>query len=160
MIQSRWTFGKSEFDDIYDIRKKVFISELGLNKEVHFDSYDNRALHVIISEDEIKVAAGRLYEDEGEFYIGAIAVIPEARGKKIGDLLVRVLLNKAFELLADEVYVYARKESIGFYKTLNFTECGRTVRLEENDIREVMKVTKESSPLNHSCGGCEGCGHC
>jgi len=159
MVESKWSFGKSEFDDIRSIRNKVFIEELGLSENVHFDQYDSRALHILISEDGLKAASGRLYEDEGIFYIGAIAVIPEARGKGVGDLVVRVLLNKAFELLADEVYVYARPESIGFYKTLNFSDCGKTIELEPNDTRAVMKVTRETSPLNHSCSQCGKCSH-
>lgn len=159
MIQSKWSFGKSEFDGIRAVRDQVFIEELGLSENIQFDEYDRRALHILLSEDSSNVATGRLYEDNGKFYIGAIAVIKEARGKGVGDLVVRVLINKAFELLADEVYVYARKESVGFYKALNFMECGQTIEIEPNDTRLIMKVTKENSPLNHSCSECGKCSH-
>ena len=161
MIQSKWIFRKADFDDIYKIRKKVFIEDLGLTEEIHFDEYDERALHVLLMEANACLATGRLYENEGKFYIGGIAVLPEARGKGIGDLLVRLLLNKAFELLAGEVYVYARQESVQFYETLNFEGIGETHEMEAGDVRVVMKVTAQNSPLNHSCGGsCEGCGGC
>jgi len=160
MIQSKWLFGKDEFDDVYKIRKQVFVDDLGLSENAQFDEYDKRALHVLLSEDDTSVATGRLYEDKGKFYIGGIAVLPEARRKGVGDLLVRVLLNKAFELLANEVYVYARKESIDFYKTLNFKDCNETYEMEPSDIRVVMKVTQDTSPLNHACGSCGGCSGC
>lgn len=160
MIQSKWVFGKSEFESVYDIRKKVFIDELGLSENVQFDEFDERSLHVLLGEDDKFMATGRLYEDDGKFFIGGIAVLPEIRGKGIGDLLVRMLINKAFELLADEVYVYARQESVLFYETLNFEGCGQTYEMEPNDIRIVMKVTERTSPLNHNCGDCGSCGGC
>ena len=160
MIQSKWVFRKSDFTDIYKIRKNVFIDGLGLSEDIHFDEFDERALHVLLSEDDKYLATGRLYEDGGKFFIGGIAVLEEARKKGIGDLLVRLLLNKAFELLADEVYVYARQESVFFYETLNFAGTGETHEMEPNDIRIVMKVSAADSPLNHSCGDCSGCGGC
>ncbi|MBN2879474.1 MAG: GNAT family N-acetyltransferase [Clostridia bacterium] len=158
MIYSKWLFGKSDFSEAYNIRKQVFVTGLGLSEEAQFDEYDARAFHLLIGEDDKFVATGRLYETGGSFYIGGIAVLPEVRGEGIGDLLVRMLLNKAFELLADEVYVYARKESVNFYKTLNFTECEETHEMEPGDIRTVMKVTQKDSPLNHACKSCGGCG--
>lgn len=160
MIENKWVFRKAEFDDIYKIRKKVFIDELGLSEDVHFDAYDERSLHVLISEGGTYLATGRLYEDDGKFYIGGIAVLKEVRGKKVGDFVVRLLLSKAFELLADEVYVYARQESVMFYETLGFVGCGQTHEMEPGDIRIVMKVTAENSPLNHNCGDCASCGGC
>jgi len=160
MIESKWIFRKADFDDIYAVRKKVFIEDLGLSEDVHFDEFDERSLHVLLSEDSSHLATGRLYEDGGKFYIGGIAVLPEARKKGIGDLLVRLLLNKAFELLASEVYVYARQESVMFYETLNFEGIGETHEMEPDDTRIVMKVTAQNSPLNHNCGDCGSCGGC
>ena len=161
MIESKWVFRKADFDDIYAIRKKVFIDDLGLTEDVHFDEFDQRSLHVLLSEGGTYLATGRLYENEGKFFIGGIAVLPEARNKGLGDLLVRLLLNKAFELLANEVYVYARQESVMFYETLNFEGVGETRDMELGDTRIVMKVTAQNSPLNSSCGGnCGGCSGC
>ena len=158
MIEGKWLFGKDEFDDIYNIRKKVFIEDLGLSEDIHFDEYDNRAMHALLLDNDNPVATGKVYEDGGIFTIGGIAVLPEARGKKIGDLLVRMLLQMAFNLLAEEVYVYARPESMDFYKKLGFTDCGQTKEMEPGDMRIVMKVVKEASPLSHSCSSCGKCG--
>jgi len=160
MIENKWVFRKADFDDIYAIRKKVFIDELGLSEDVHFDEFDERSLHVLLSEDNTYLATGRLYEDEGKFYIGGIAVLPEARRKGLGDLLIRLLLDKAFQLLAGEVYVYARLDSVLFYEELGFEGIGRTHDMEPGDTRIIMKVTAGNSPLNHSCGDCGSCGGC
>lgn len=128
---------------------------------MHFDEFDERSLHVLLSEDNTYLATGRLYENEGKFFIGGIAVLPETRRKGLGDLLVRLLLSKAFELLASEVYVYARQESVMFYETLNFEGIGETHDMEPGDTRIVMKVTAQNSPLKSSCGGgCSGCSGC
>ncbi|MEX1375959.1 MAG: GNAT family N-acetyltransferase [Eubacteriales bacterium] len=159
MIEGKWIFGKDNFDEIYNIRKKVFIDDLGLSENTHFDEYDSRAMHVLLLDDDKPVATGRVYEYNGTFTIGGIAVLPEARGNNIGDLLVRMLLQMAFNLLAEEVYVYARKESVDFYKKLNFADCGKTHEMEPGDERIVMKVVKETSPLSHSCTSCGKCGH-
>lgn len=162
MIESKWVFRKADFDDIYAIRKKVFVDDLGLSEDVQFDEFDERSLHVLLSEDNTYLATGRLYENEGKFFVGGIAVLPQARKKGLGDLLVRLLINKAFELLANEVYVYARQESVMFYETLNFEGIGETHDMEPGDTRIVMKVTAQNSPLSSgcggSCGGCSGCG--
>lgn len=159
MIESKWIFGDSEFNEAYKIRKEVFIDELGLSEAIHFDEYDKRALHVLIGEDGKYLATGRLYEDNQKFYIGGIAVLPEIRGKKVGDLLVRLLINKAFDFFAKEIFVYARLESVDFYKKLNFIECSKVYENEPGDKRIIMKVIKENSPLEHNCQSCGKCKH-
>lgn len=163
MIQTKWVFGANESQDAYDIRRQVFIGELGHNEELHFDQHDRAALHVLVGEGDTWLATGRLYDADGQFNIGPIAVLPAIRGKKVGDLVVRLLLDKCFELLADEVHVPARECAVGFYEKLNFTVCGDAYEREPGDVRIPMKVTQADSPLqSHDCsscgGGCGGCG--
>ncbi len=79
MIQSKWVFGESNAQEAFAIRQKIFIEEMGLSEEVHFDEYDKRALHLLVGEDDTWLATGKLYETEQKFYIGGIAVLPEIK---------------------------------------------------------------------------------
>jgi predicted GNAT family N-acyltransferase len=155
MITSKWVFGLENLDEVMAIRQKVFGDELGRNKIT--DENDDMALHVLVGEDDEYFACGRVYDDNGEFRIGMICVDSRVRGKSLGSLVVRMLINRAFELLGKKVYVDSRLEAVGFYKTLNFKECGEQFIDENGEETVPMVLLKENSPIG-SCSGCSGCG--
>ena len=156
MIISKWVFGPQNLDEVLNIRKSVFRDELG--HKIIQDSNDDMALHVLVGEDDEYFACGRVFDNNGEFYIGMICVDKRVRSKHLGSLVARLLINRGFELLANKIYVNARLKSVGFYEKLYFEKSGNEFidRNGEKTIKMVLK--KENSPLNQGCGsGCEGC---
>ena len=69
------------------IRRQVFVQEQGFSEQSQFDSLDERSWHLLVQEGDEIVATGRLTLDaEGCWKLGCIAVLPDFRGKHIGDL--------------------------------------------------------------------------
>ena len=107
-----------------DIRKTVFVDEQGFRNE--FDDIDNDAYHaVLITDDNIPAACGRLFTSDGMTYtIGRVAVLKEYRKKGLGEKIVMALENKARELGGVETELSAQLRAKGFYEKLGYFPYG------------------------------------
>lgn len=124
MITNKWILGKSDFNEIYNIRKQVFCEEQGIPEEEGFDETDYYALHVLLYVDDKPAGTGRIYHDGHTNRIGQIAVLKEYRGKGLGDLLTRLLLFKTFQHGAEEIVIHAQSYIAGVYKKFGFVTEG------------------------------------
>lgn len=132
-IQGRFKTAQDDLSEIFEIRREVFIKEQHKTEAQEFDDYDKDAIFCVLYEEnhsstdkkQRPIATGRLVLlEDGKYKIGRIAVKKEYRGKQYGDMLVKMLVNKAFMSGAKEVYVGAQIQAIGFYKTIGFKEIG------------------------------------
>lgn len=112
---------------IFKIRQIVFGNELGINKALIDDSYDNFAYFVVVNYMNKPVGTGRLIYKNDTYLIGRIAVLDEARGMKLGDLIVRMLVDYAFRLGAKIVHVHSLAHVIDFYKRIGFRETDNII---------------------------------
>jgi len=157
MLTSKWVLGNKGIEDAFALRRKVFIEEQGVSEAEEFDMLDERALHLILYEDEKCVATGRLFFYHGEYHMGRIAVLKEQRGKKYGDLLVRMLLIRAFNEGAESVGIDAQTYVVPFYKRFGFVAFGEEF-LDCNIPHYKMSVTIETLCLESECG--HDCANC
>lgn len=148
--------GLDPADDVFEIRRKVFLEEQKLPEFVVKDDSDNEAIFALAFEEtqdtKIPVGTARLLfmgVDE-EFKVGRLCVLPEYRGKGYADFLIRMLLDKAFQMGADKVYVDARLHAVGFYKKIGFVENG-DVKMTSGFDEQPMVLIKETL--------CKKCSH-
>ena len=123
MIQGILISNIEDLPEIFEVRKKVFVEELGISEEIVIDELDQSAIHAVVYEgQELKkvVAIGRILFDGETFIIDKVAVKKEYRGLMYGDFIVRLLLNKAFTAGAEKVFLYSQPDTIGFYTKLGF----------------------------------------
>ena len=59
------------------------------------DGLDPKCLHLLLIEDGRDVGAGRLYFHDGAWFIDAMSVLGDCRGRGLGDVIFRTLLYKA-----------------------------------------------------------------
>jgi predicted GNAT family N-acyltransferase len=156
MIETKWVFGRENLNEIMKVRMNVFRNELG--HSIIADEEDEFALHILVSEDNENFAAGRIYDLDGKFMIGMICVDKRVRGKQLGSLVVKMLIDRGFQLLANEIYVNARDVAVDFYKKLNFEICGDEYVDRNGEKTFPMMLKKENSPIESGCGG--GCSSC
>lgn len=154
MIEGRFEMGAKGLKETAYMRSMVFTEELGMAAEVEQDAYDNFAYHLIVEDGGDKVGTGRLIYKDGEYLIGRIAVPEAGRGNGYGDLIVRMLCDKAFSLGADEVVIHSQPHVVDFYKRIGFVEKGEFYK-EAGLDHITMKVTQKS--FSHPCSGCGGC---
>ncbi|NDL68082.1 GNAT family N-acetyltransferase [Anaerotalea alkaliphila] len=125
MIQAGYFFNDKEaLEDAWAIRRKVFIEEQGVSEELEMDGKDQDNWFVVVYEDDKPLATGRLLNEEGKYLAGRIAVLKEFRGQHLGDLVVKMLVDKAFTLGGEAVYLHAQTDALGFYETIGFEAFG------------------------------------
>jgi len=126
------------------IRTAVFVEEQGFQEE--FDSSDESSYHLVIFDNDMPVATGRLLvsrEAAGDrCRLGRIAVIKPERGKNIGFLVMNALEDKARGLGAAELTLGAQKQAEGFYRKAGYKAYGEEY-LEEGCPHVNMKKNIE-----------------
>lgn len=157
MITSKWSMGSENMQDAKLIRTEVFINEQHIPPQAEFDALDERALHLVLYDDGTPAATGRLYYSQG-YRIGRIAVRKHLRGKHFGDLLVRMLLVRAFNDGADSVTVSAQTRVVPFYERYGLA-CKGEPYTEDGIEHILMEVTPQSLKIESKCGSCtkDGC---
>ena len=112
MIYSKWIIGAMP-PEAEAIRRQVFVQEQGFSEQSQFDSLDERSWHLLVQEGDEIVATGRLTLDaEGCWKLGCIAVLPDFRGKHIGDFVVRLLVDRALSMPQAPIYVVAQQHAV------------------------------------------------
>lgn len=124
MITTKWFNGNENLNDSFNIRRKVFIEEQKIDESLEFNGSDDDAYILVVYENNKPIGTGRIIFQNDECLLGRIAVLKEERGKKIGDLIVRMLIRKSFEMGAEKQYVHAQIRAKAFYETLGFISYG------------------------------------
>lgn len=155
MIQGKLLYYGDDLKEVYDIRKKVFVEELGVPMEKEFDELDKEAVHVLVFEQtnqensskQIPVAAGRIIWLENVCEIGHVAVLKEYRHREYGDFTVRMLINKAFHMGIDEVIAKIRPEFTNFIKKIGFMPIYSVTSMEDQVCMKI-NVKDMKTPCN------------
>lgn len=151
MITNEWITGSGDLRDALAIRRAVFIDEQHVPEELEFDEDDKYAVHVVVLDDGEPAATGRIWFDGTSFRIGRCAVLKDKRGQGLGDLLVRLLLVRAFQNGASELLIHAQQTAVGFYERFGFHTLGEP--FEEAGIAHVvMTVSKDTVVFPSECG--------
>ena len=142
MITSAWKFGK-DIEEITQIRASVNDS---------WDNFDEKSIHLIIYNEGKAVGCGSIYFDSASYHIAHLAVKPEMQRQYIGDLMVRLLMVKGFNMLAEKITIITPLNTKEFFKKYGF----KTVESYENS--EKMEVTPQTLIMNSKCGhDCSNC---
>lgn len=123
MFITKKSHGKEDFADAKAIRTEVFVTEQGFQME--FDDIDNTACHLVIYDDGIPAAVGRVYPvSESTWAIGRVAVRKPWRGTGLGAYLMRELEAAARTLGAEGFTLSAQVRASGFYQKQRYTPIG------------------------------------
>ncbi len=151
-----------EMTDIYALRERVFVQEMGLPPLWVQDDLDVMSIYALVfDETDAPGGTGRLSIDEDRFMLGRICVAREARGQGLGDLILRMLLLRAQEMDAPAVYVKAMSNAVQLYQRYGFRAVGEAAQ-EEGALRQLMRAMKDEIDIEGACqkegSGCKACG--
>ncbi len=162
MIMSRWISGGDDISDALAIRETVFVDEQGFSQALERDEKDDIAQHLILSEDGQPVGCARMFaERPGVIRVGRICILKPYRGQGYGDLIMRLLIDRALYLEAEEVRLGAQERVRGFYEKYGFIKIGDVY--DEEGVPHIPMGAPSAilESLFASCGGgCEGCTKC
>lgn len=103
------------------IRRAVFIDEQRVPESDEWDDEDPVSVHALASLNRDPVGTGRL-NLAGK--IGRIAVVAGLRGRGIGALILRRLLEEAYHRGICEPYLHAQLQAVSFYEKFGFRSEG------------------------------------
>ena len=112
MIQGKWFAQGADLREVLAVRGAVFGRER--------DPLDGESWNVLVYQDDVPAACGRLWWKDGAFRLGDLGVLEAFRGRKLGDLTLRLLLFKAQSHFAREVRLACPESLCGFFARLGF----------------------------------------
>lgn len=141
MIQGKWFApGEDLSAGVLPVRRAVFGRE--------GDALDDASWNVLVLQDDVPAATGRIWWQEGAFWLGDLCVLENRRGRRLGDLVLRLLLFKAQTHAAREVRLRAPRSVSGFFARLGLRELPS----EDPDLVE-MFIPGDQIELD-SCKSC------
>jgi predicted GNAT family N-acyltransferase len=116
----------AELEQAFAIRRAVFVEEQGVAETLEFDGRDDQAHHLLALRDGQAVGTLRVRcLGEGRTAkIERVAVLPDARGSKVGRALLRVALALAGSAGVHTASLHAQTAARGFYGKLGFVAFG------------------------------------
>lgn len=155
MIYGKWLRGSDDLSQALALRQEVFVQEQGFSAEAEHDALDDRAVHALLFDEEGRtVGCGRLYiDDEGYWHLGRLCVRKEQRGKQLGDLLMRMMLDKAMMAGGKHFRLGAQADKRGFYEKYGFTAVGDPY-LDEG-VEHYLMEADDQSVLRAVFSGCK-----
>lgn len=154
MVKGKFVVGIEGLDETANLRYEVFTGDLKMPASIEKDNYDHFAHHLIVEDGGQIAATGRLILKDDEYLIGRIAVDKAFRGKQLGDLVVRMLVDRAFSIGAEEVVVHSMTPVIGFYEKIGFKAVSEPFT---EATLEHVKMVIDKEAMSHPCQGCGGC---
>jgi len=115
------------FQQCLDIRRKVFIEEQNIPKELENDVYDSVATHYLLILNNIppiNIGTARWRETDKGIKLERFAVLKEFRNKGFG----KIILNEIIKDIIDFnklIYLHAQKDAVKFYLKNNFKITGQ-----------------------------------
>jgi len=106
---------------IKEVRRKVFVIEQGVEPQIEWDGKDDECLHVIAVNSQLQVVGTGRMMPRGQ--IGRLAVLPNWRGRGIGQGMLNALIQAA-QRSQSMVYLNAQVHAIGFYESFGFIADG------------------------------------
>lgn len=160
MIRGRFMTSNDDCSEIFALRRAVFSEELGLSERAARDEADQMAYYALVFDERgTPSGTGRLTLEDDRFVLGRVCVRAQARGQKLGDLVMRMLLVRAQEMSAPSVWALSRPEAVGFYRRYGLRPVGEPL-LDEGVEKRWMRARAEEIDIEGACAKTAGCGPC
>lgn len=125
MLKGIWKGPGEDLEEAHGIRREVFVEEQKVDPSLEWDTLDAKADHLVIYDDQKPIATGRLRKGKnGVYTFERIAVRKPYRGQHIGEFLMKIMINEAFERGGLQGVVHAQVQAQGFYEKLGFSVEG------------------------------------
>jgi ElaA protein len=101
----------------------------------------------------VLAATLRLFpQGSGLWRIGRVVSHPDFRGKRMGDLVMRMALQKAQDMGALQICLDAQLPVVGFYARYGFRPSGDLI-YDEGQPHQPMRVDADKIDWARACGG-------
>ncbi len=122
-IKSFTTADQLSFTAVRKVREIVFVEEQKVDQRDEFDEFENDCLHYQLSLGNKVIGTARWREVGNEIKLERFAVLKEYRGQKIGDELLKRVIEDAAKK-NKPMYLHAQLKAVSFYARRGFKKAG------------------------------------
>lgn len=126
-----------DMDELRYVRNSVFVEEQFIPSDMEFDDIDRQCHHVIARDEQRRPIGTARLSHEGK--IGRMAVLQEWRRQRVGESLLRALIEKARKQGLTSVTANAQLTALGFYAKYGFMPEGETM-IEAGIPHQAMRL--------------------
>ena len=127
----------------YYVRIQGMARQHGITLRREFDEHDTPdTKYIVLTDDEFPVATCRFYPlEDGAAMIGRVVVLPEYRGRGLGQRAVTEAESWLRELGCTKAVVESRDVAVGFYEKLSYTITDGSII--HGDTFDCIRMEKE-----------------
>lgn len=113
----------------YYVRIQGMARQHGITLEREFDEHDTPdTKYIVLTDDDFPVATCRFYPlDDESAMIGRVVVLPEYRGKRLGQRVINEMEAWLSELGYRKAVIESRDVAVDFYKKLGYVITDPTI---------------------------------
>ncbi|PFG07006.1 GNAT family N-acetyltransferase [Bacillus sp. es.034] len=111
---------EDQIQEVFHIRKKVFVEEQHVPLEEEIDEYENESTHFVLYAEDKAVGAGRFRILDGVGKVERICVLKSIRGKGAGRELMLAIEEYAKRQPLSQLKLNAQTYAIPFYEGLGY----------------------------------------
>jgi predicted GNAT family N-acyltransferase len=111
---------EDQIQEVFNIRKTVFVEEQKVPLEEEIDEYENDSTHFVLYDQSHSVGAGRFRILDGVGKVERICVLPAIRGKGAGRELMLAIEEYAKQQPLSQLKLNAQTYAIPFYEGLGY----------------------------------------
>ena len=119
-----------DFEQYFHLRWKILRAPWGEAEGSEQDEHEDSSYHVMVKNDEDVIGVARLQNIEpGIAQLRYMGVADEHQSKGIGRLIMQHIETYARDNNIDEIFLHARENAVGFYKTLGYEQLEKSYLL-------------------------------
>ena len=121
-IEVKVAESKNELNQVFDIRRIVFVIEQKVEEREEYDEFEDTSKHLLALIEGKAVGVARVRRTIKGIKLERFAVLKEARGKGVGAALIEEALEMVKEY--DFIYLHAQVQVVDFYQKYGFVKEG------------------------------------
>lgn len=125
-------------NEIENLRREVFVNELGFNLEDEFDGEETNYIHCCLYEKNELIAYARIFIEQDKVRIGRVAVRNDKCEQGYGRQIMFWAETEVVKNNQNKVEVHALKSAIGFYEKLGYSAVGE--EFEEEGKPHILMI--------------------
>ncbi|KAA0565307.1 GNAT family N-acetyltransferase [Bacillus sp. CH30_1T] len=111
---------ENQIQEVFKIRKTVFVEEQKVPLEEEIDEFENEATHFVLYDQTVAVGAGRFRILDGIGKVERICVLESVRGKGAGREIMLAIEEHAKQQPLSQLKLNAQTYAIPFYEGLGY----------------------------------------
>ena len=135
-ISYRLVGSEGELQEAFEVRRRVFVDEQGIDEKLEWDGRDGEALHMVVKDGERVIGTARvLFLHDKQAKIERMAVLESFRNRGIGRGIISFLNEELKKRAVEQAVLHAQYTAVGFYQACGFKETG--LPFWEADIKHI-----------------------